>query len=1033
MATPRRSRSERSPLIRWGLPFASVFIAHLANNAFPESIFPSPFFIAAVMITAHLGGSGPAALAFVLAFALLDYFHVPPFNTFAIRSETLPALLQFIIPCLLGAWFILKRGEIERLLQRETEVGKRLQGELSPADIGGTLLKYLAPELDAPLGAFYTIDADGTARRRAGHAFDETQAPATFAAGQGLIGLFASETSPRVIDVPADYVTVRSSLGMRRPSSVVLVPAHDGERTRAVLELGFFRRVNPEALHLFERIAQPIAVAVRTAMYREQLQDLLEETRRQAEELRSHDEELRATNEELTARGAAMVDAQKKLEAQQIELEQSNELLRNQARLLEQQNDELGQAHEIVRLRSQETERANRAKSEFLANMSHELRTPLNSSLILAKLLMEDRDGNLTPEQIRFAQTIYSAGNDLLVMIDDILDLSKIEAGKIELRVETVPMTRIRDEMRSLFEPVAKERGIFFDVQIQPGAWSALDTDLQRLSQILKNLLSNAFKFTERGQVSLWLGSSGDSARFVVKDTGIGIAPDQLGVIFEAFRQADGTSNRRYGGTGLGLSISRDLARMLGGEIQVTSAIGAGSTFTLELPRTLQAPATRRDVAADHRPPPLAPEHQQQRPLAPPQLADQPRPSRVDAAAARGNGAPTGAGRVILVIEDDPGFAEIVVGLAQELGFRGKIASNADEALALALKDPPDGIVLDMKLPDHSGLSVLDRLKREPRTRHVPVHVISVENYTRTALEMGAIGYMLKPIEREQIKAALQKLESRFTRTVRRLLVVEDDLTQRDAICQLLGGDNVEIIAVGTMREALDILRGASLDCVVIDLALPDGSGYDLLETMANDEGYSFPSVVVYTGRSLSAEEEQRLRQYSHSIIVKGARSPERLLDEVTLFLHQVEATLPPERQRMLRKVRSREAIFEDRQVLIVEDDVRNVFALSNVLEPKGMKLTVARNGREALSALEQNPGLELVLMDIMMPEMDGLEATRAIRRDARWSKLPIIALTAKAMKDDQERCLKAGANECIPKPLDVDMLLSLLRIWMAK
>ncbi|HEX2671021.1 MAG TPA: response regulator, partial [Polyangiaceae bacterium] len=387
----------------------------------------------------------------------------------------------------------------------------------------------------------------------------------------------------------------------------------------------------------------------------------------------------------------------------------------------------------------------------------------------------------------------------------------------------------------------------------------------------------------------------------------------------------------------------------------------------------------------------------------------------------------------ILIVEDDARFAEIVAALARELNFEPTIAASADEAIALATAQPPDGIVLDMKLPDHSGLSVLDRLKRDPRTRHVPVHVISVENHTRTALEMGAIGYVLKPVERAQIKAVLHKLEGQFTRSMRRLLVVEDDLVQRDAICQLLGGSNVELIAVSTVEEALAELRASSFDCVVTDLALPDGTGYDLLQTMANDDSCSFPSVVVYTGRSLSMEEEQRLRQYSQSIIVKGARSPERLLDEVTLFLHQVESALPPERQRMLRRVRHREAVFEDRSILIVEDDVRNVFALSNVLEPKGMKVTVARNGLEALEALERDPKLELVLMDIMMPEMDGIEATRAIRKRPEWAKVPIIALTAKAMKDDQQRCLEAGANDYIPKPLDVEMLLSLLRVWIPK
>jgi CheY-like chemotaxis protein len=385
------------------------------------------------------------------------------------------------------------------------------------------------------------------------------------------------------------------------------------------------------------------------------------------------------------------------------------------------------------------------------------------------------------------------------------------------------------------------------------------------------------------------------------------------------------------------------------------------------------------------------------------------------------------------VVEDDNRFAEIVVELARELQFEAVVAANADEAFRLATEQPPNGIVLDMKLPDHSGLSVLDRLKRDPRTRHIPVHVISIADHTRTALEMGAVGYTLKPVEREQVKAALQKLESQFTRRLRRLLIVEDDLGERDAIRQLLDGEGVEIITVGTVKEALEQLRSGSLDCVVTDLTLPDASGYDLLEAMSADDAYSFPSVVVYTGRSLSADDEQRLRKYSSSIIVKGARSPERLLDEVTLFLHQVESQLPPERQRMLRTARHREAIFEGRNVLIVEDDVRNVFALTAALEPKGINITIARNGREALEVLEANPNIDVVLMDIMMPEMDGLEATRAIRRQPRWAKLPIIALTAKAMKDDQERCLQAGANDYVPKPLEVEMLLSLLRLWMPK
>ncbi|MEI9936138.1 MAG: response regulator [Pseudomonadota bacterium] len=1006
----------RYPLLfRWATPVVLVAVAHAANIFIPNAIFPAPFFIAAVMVTAQLVGTGPAALAFCFAGAMLDYLYIPPVGMFTIRPDLLPSLAQFIVPCAIGTWFIQKRKDIERLLERETEVAKRLQGEQSLSSMGNSLLQYLAPELGSPVAAFYSVTPDGAAHRRAGYAFDTEEAPERFEPGQGVIGQVVSEKRAQVLAVPPDHLSVRSSLGRSRPTCVVVAPAKDGERTHAVLEFGFFGSVDAGAMRLLERIAEPLAIAVRTATYRTQLQDLLEETRRQAEELKMHDEELRTANEELEDRGRAMALAQRKLEEQQAELEQTNQSLRDQTRMLEEQNEELGQAHATIRIRSQEAERANRAKSEFLSNMSHELRTPLNSSLILAKLLMEDRDGNLSADQVRFAETIYSAGNDLLAMIDDILDLAKIESGKLELNIEDVPIERLTVELARTFEPIAAERHLHFEIRVADDAAASLRTDSQRLAQILKNLLSNAFKFTERGQVSLLISSDDGLCHFAVRDTGIGIAEGQLGSIFEAFQQADGTTNRKYGGTGLGLSISRDLARMLGGEIRVTSVPDHGSTFTLDVPLAL-ALAPRREASSV------------------PAQAEPPRPPPV-AQTSRGELRSTVADRPrsILIVEDDPRFSEIVVDLAHELQFETRVAATADQAIALATERLPDGIVLDMKLPDHSGLSVLDRLKRDSRTRHIPVHVISVEDYKHTALEMGAIGYLRKPIEREQIKAALQKLEARFTRSVRRLLVVEDDLTQRDAICQLLGGDEVEIVAVGTVQEALEQLRFGSLDCVVTDLALPDGSGYDLLQTMAKDESYSFPSVVVYTGRSLTAEEEQRLRQYSRSIIVKGARSPERLLDEVTLFLHQVEASLPPERQRMLKKARHREAIFEDRHVLVVEDDVRNVFALNNLLEPKGMKVAIARNGREALELLEQNTKIELVLMDIMMPEMDGLAATRAIRAQQKWAKLPIIALTAKAMKDDHERCLQAGANDYIPKPLDVDMLLSLLRVWIPK
>jgi hypothetical protein len=566
------------------------------------------------------------------------------------------------------------------------------------------------------------------------------------------------------------------------------------------------------------------------------------------------------------------------------------------------------------------------------------------------------------------------------------------------------------------------------------GAPGTIFTDATRLQQILKNLLSNALKFTERGGVSLRARRvDGDRIAFDVKDTGIGIPAEQHGVIFEAFRQADGTTNRKYGGTGLGLSISRDLARLLGGELTVESTPGRGSTFTLELPEkyvaregTRPAPAAPRRISAS--PPSTNGESHRTAVRAEP---TPPQPAPAPAVDDRERVKP--GSRVILIVEDDPDFARIVSDLAHELDFHAIHASSAAEGLALAERYHPSAIVLDIGLPDRSGLSVLDALKHSPTTRHIPVHVASVSDYTQAALEMGATGYAIKPVKREQLVEALKRLEAKFTQKLRRVLVVEDDDVHRESTCRLLAGDDVETVAVGTGAEALAALRGSTFDCMVLDLTLPDRSGFDVLEEMSRQDQYSFPPVIVYTGRSLSVEEEQRLRRYSSSIIVKGVRSPERLLDEVTLFLHQVESSLPADRQRILRDVRHREAVFEGRRVLVVEDDVRNIFALSSVLEPKGAKVEIARNGLEALAHLKEKPGVDLVLMDIMMPEMDGLQATREIRKQQEFAKLPIIALTAKAMIDDRENCLAAGANDYIAKPLDVDKLLSLARVWMPK
>jgi CheY-like chemotaxis protein/CHASE3 domain sensor protein len=905
-----------------------------------------------------------------------------------------------------------------------------VQGEQRLEVLGGKALELLARYLEAQAGALYLAQADGF-RRVAAFA-----APADgdlVRPGDGLLGQAARDRRPlHVRDVPAGYLPVSSALGQARATELLIAPATVDGVVQAVVELAFFRRVRPDEVELLDRVSESLGVAVRASKDRSRLEELLGETQRQAEELQTQQEELRVSNEELEEQSRVLKESQARLESQQGELEQINTQLEAQTQLLEAQKEDLAQAQAILTDRAEELERANQYKSEFLANMSHELRTPLNSSLILAKLLADNKDGNLSDEQVRFAQTIFSAGRDLLDLINDILDLSRIEAGRMELSPEPVPIAATVDGLVEGLSPLAAQKGLAFTATVEPGTPERIETDAQRLGQILKNLLSNAIKFTEAGGVSLRASAAGpDAVAFVVRDTGIGIPAHQQAIIFEAFRQADGSTHRKYGGTGLGLSISRDLARLLGGDIALTSTPGSGSVFTLTLPVTFN-PAARSGAApaiAAAAPPP--------RPAASaPPPAPAPALARPEVNDDRDHLTPDA--RRILVIEDDVSFARILRDLAHELGFECVVTHTAGDGIAAAAAYRPSAIVLDMNLPDHSGLGVLDRLKHDAGTRHVPVHVVSVADYRRQALERGAIGYALKPVQRDELVEAFRRMDAKVAQAGRRVLVVEDDARQRESVQQLLGSDGVQIEAVETAAQALDRLRDTTFDCMVMDLNLPDMSGYDLLERMAEQDEVAFPPVIVYTGRVMTRDEEQGLRRFSRSIIVKDARSPERLLDEVTLFLHQVESTLPVERQRMLKAARHREKALEGRRVLVVEDDARNIFALSNVLEPKGAAIEIARNGREAIEALERSgaPGgaaIDLVLMDIMMPEMDGLTAMREIRQRPQWARLPIIALTAKAMKDDQERCLAAGASDYIAKPLDVEQLLSLVRVWMPK
>jgi len=898
----------------------------------------------------------------------------------------------------------------------------RLQGDLGVAEIGERVLAMFGEALGVTVGAFYQA-AGGEARLAAAVALDRASAPEAFRAGEGVVGQALKDGRVVVVDpVPDDAFRVEAGVAAMAPRHLTVVPLAAEGRPVAILALGGTRAFDEVALALFGRLAEPLAVAIRTADYRGRLNDLLAETQRQSEELQAQQEELRVSNEELESQSRMLRESQGRLEAQQAELEQTNAHLEAQGLDLERQRDAL-------RAAKQTADRANATKSEFLANMSHELRTPLNSALILARLLADNRGGNLTDEQVRYAETIYSAGNDLLVLINDILDLSKIEAGGVQTDIEPVPPERLAAELRPVFEPIAREKGLTFLIELAPGLPATVPTDAHRVRQILTNLLSNACKFTEHGEVVLTVSRVGPRVAFAVRDTGVGVPPEHLESIFEPFRQADGTTSRKFGGTGLGLAIARELARLLGGDIEVASVAGRGSTFTLALPMVgpaatgrPPAPSVARPGVAGERPPaPTAPP----RPLA--------EASNGSATGSATDVARSHPGRLVLAIEDDPAFARILTDLVRQLDFDCVHATTAREGLMLARELVPQGILLDVGLPDGSGLSVLERLKRDPATRHIPVHMISVDDLRQTAMELGAVGYALKPVQHAELVEAIRRLEAKLAQRVRRVLVVEDDVRQRESTCALLAAGDVELVGVGSMTDALAELARASFDCMVLDLALPDGSGYDLLETMAEREQYAFPPVIVYTGRELGHDEEQRLRRYSKSIIIKGARSPERLLDEVSLFLHQMESTLPPERQRMLRAARERESAFEGRTVLVVEDDVRNVFALTGLLEPRGAKVEIARNGREAVERLARAPRPDLVLMDIMMPEMDGFAAMRAIRERPELQDLPIIALTAKAMRDDQERCLAAGANDYVAKPIDVDKLLSLCRVWLPR
>ncbi len=942
------------------------------------------------------------------------------------------------------------------------------------ASVGNAVLSELATLLDARRSALYRVVSDATGTRLelcASYAAENP--PAIFAAGEGLVGQCYTEKKRVVLrEVTADYLRVGSALGAMQPVTLVIEPVNFENETKAVMELAALRPFTALQLELIARLAASLGIVFQNIENASRTEYLLRQSQALTVQLGTQQLALAEKNAELEAQTDRLRKSEMLLQEQQVELTQTNEELEQSNEEMEQANEEMEQANEemeektsLLSNQKRELENSNRGieqarvelqekarqltitstyKSNFLATMSHELRTPLNSLLILARLLAENRDANLTPKQVQFAQTIESSGADLLEMINQILDLAKIESGTVELQLDDLAPADLRRSIEHQFRHMAEAKRLQFEVTLGEELPSRLHTDVGRFHQVIKNLLSNAFKFTETGSVKVdiravtsgWarstasLNNAASVVAIAVTDTGIGIPEDKQEIIFESFQQADAGTARRFGGTGLGLSISREIAAMLGGVLQLKSDLGKGSTFTLYLPAVLDEKVLQSRAAnfrEDAKP--VAPAPKPVESVSSAISLEQLELEDPDVRDDRDNIVPSD--RVILIIEDDSRFAAILVDFAHDKRFKVLVARSARHGLALAQRFLPVAITLDLRLVDDDGWQVLDRLKHDQRTRHIPVHVISVEPGRNRGLRLGAVSYLQKPVSKDAIDAILRQTVDFIERPVKNLLVVEDDAVQRETIKELIGNNDVHTTTVGSAAEALKALEGERYDCIVMDLILPDQSGADLIREINRRLGPQAPPVIVYTGKDLTPREETELRSLSESIIVKDARSPERLLDETALFLHRVQSRLPEAKRRMLEQVRKQDAILTGRRVLVVDDDVRNIFALTAALESYGMIVTFAESGQTAIELLQADSACDAVLMDVMMPEMDGNEATRRLRADSRFAKLPIIAVTAKAMKGDRERSIEAGASDYITKPVDTEKLLSLLRVWL--
>ena len=905
----------------------------------------------------------------------------------------------------------------------QNQLNEKLSGDQSIDVLASGVISFLCAYLKANIGAVYRLhDQDNTLVLSGQYAFSSSEATKEkFALNEGLIGQAAREKKQlSLTNLTEEHIRITSSVIDAKPKHLLITPFLFEGKTVGVIEIGSLTDFNETEKEFLNASMDSIAISVNSAISRKRIQELLEETQVQTEELQTQQEELKQMNEELEEQA-------QNLKQQQEELQITNEELEEQTQSLEEKNKEVEASKYDVEQKTKQLEISSRYKSEFLANMSHELRTPLNSLLILSKDLSENKKKNLDNIQIESAEIIYKSGHDLLVLINEVLDLSKIEAGMMTINIESVSLKDISAGLIREFKHHAEQKELKLTCTLDKELPEFIRTDSQRLNQILKNLLSNAIKFTEKGCVSLNIIRNTESTViFSVTDTGIGIQENKQETVFEAFQQADGGTSRKYGGTGLGLSISRELAKLLGAEIKLNSKLNEGSTFSLIIPleiypelESVGTDTMKESVLYKPRPDGYRDKKNTQY-LNHPSIQDDRETITKD-------------DKVVLIIEDDLNFSSILLKQANQKGFKCLSASTGEDGLLLGAKYKPQAIILDMKLPGMNGHDVLHELKSNPSVRHIPVHIISGNERSLELIKDGAIEYLRKPINKNDLEEAFNRVENFVNRKIKNLLIIEDNENSRKAIRILIGNGDVKCLEAGTGKEALAMYEQNNIDCIILDIGLPDMSGFDLIRKLETRKSHNIPPIIIYTGKELTKDENYELQKYAETIIIKGIKSEERLLDETALFLHRTVSNLPESKQAIIKNLYDKESVFHSKKILLVDDDMRNVFALSKILQERGTEIIKAENGKIALEMLDTYPDIDMVLMDIMMPEMDGYEAMKRIRSQEKFKSIPVIALTAKAMKDDKQKCIAAGANDYISKPIDVERLLSLMRVWLSK